>query len=131
MTKLNLFDICTVHKENVTSNALEYLLEQYPQYRKPFLSLIQSLPPAAQLDKCEVAREEKIGEDSRIDLVLSGNDWLVYIENKPWQQSNFGTTGEQLKRYAQHLAPRTPNNRILCLLTREDCKNKLCTQPLA
>lgn len=119
MPRLNLFEnLPTSQRENVASAVLEYLLFLYQDYQKPFGLLIDQQAPAT----FDVFREQTLGDRGRVDFVLSGQNWLVYVENKPW---SYSTIGDQLQAYAEQLGTQKQPKKILCLLATEKNNEKL------
>lgn len=124
---MNLFPrICDAKPEDLTTEVLAYLLQEYEPCLHAFLSLLDSsIDPEA----CEVSTQFGIA-DGRPDLVLceKSGERIVFIENKPWEGSTFTTIreeGDQLKRYANALKTEKATTKTLCLLAIERNKDGL------
>jgi len=111
--------------ENNTSAILEYLLNGIPAFREKFLRLIVSNSDgsgAMQVADCTISREITIENGNRPDFLITGRDWKVAIENKPWGSS---IVGSQLSGYANALKAGDTETKFLCLLATDANKSRL------
>ena len=121
MPNSNLFATCAPQHENVTSDALYFILKQYPEYKETFSAAIN----LCLLGDYEITREVTVGNGNRPDFVLYNKNWIVYLENKPW---SYSTIDGQLKSYARQLieqkrnAQTTHQSHVLCILTTKSNK---------
>ena len=119
--------------ENGTTEILAYLLRD-SSCRLAFLSLLDK---SMQSDNYKVDTQYHIENVGNPDLVLQDNDgqWIILIENKPWQTSSFTTKRQerdQMIRYHKWLNELNENEKcknfqekILCLLATERNKDRL------
>lgn len=123
----NLFPrICDAKPEDLTTEVLAYLLQEYEPCLRAFLPLLDgSMDP----NTCEVSTQFGIS-DGRPDLLVreKNGQRIVFIENKPWEGSSLTTIheeGDQLKRYANALKSDKAVSKTLCLLAIDQNKSNL------
>ena len=111
--------------EDVTTEFLAYLINDFLPYRKAFLSLIDA---SLKSDSSEIATQYVINEShGRPDLILRDDkeQWIVICENKPWDEISV-LHQDQLKCYENYLKSEECKDfqkKTLCLLASE--KNKI------
>ena len=113
--------------EDLTTEFLAYLINEFLPYRTAFLSLIDA---SLKSDDCEVATQFVLNESrGRPDLILHDDkeQWIVICENKPWDKISV-LHQDQLKCYENYLKSEECKDfqkRVLCLLASEKNKKRL------
>lgn len=123
MTNL-FFRIRPDRHEDASTEILAFLLQEYPECRNAFLSLVNS----ASTDGEYAVKTQHVINGGRPDMLIQSDQEIVFIENKPHDYSSF-TDGnaekDQLKRYSEALKSSVVESKKLVLLATEDNKESL------
>ena len=123
--KVELLDnILPPRNENTTSDVLAYVLSGSPTYLDEFLRCIDSTLSEA----TSIERELNLDRTSRPDFIITGNNWELVIENKPWDTSSLQEG--QLQKYANFIESRQDKDKKqhLCLLLTDSNQKKLLSE---